>query len=464
MFLHLDERDPQSEAIVDGDGHRVSYADLIAFSKEFSGYIGRRCLVAVLTENTAAACMGYVSAMSSGIVPLMLSHTLSREVISSLFETYRPSFLWVPEDIRENYPYPVCFSKLGYSLLKTDLDPCPMAEELSLLLPTSGSTGSPKLVRHNYENVVSNAEAVAEVFELSPDSRGMVSLPLNFTQGLNVATSHLAAGGTVLLTRATLTEKAFWSFFREEKAESFTGVPYSYELLSRLRFFRMNLPDLKIINQGGGRMPDELFRQCAQYAADTGRRFIATYGSTETTSRMAYLPAELALLKCGSIGRPLPGRKIVLQDEDGCEVTEAGKIGEIVFHGPNVTLGYASCAQDLLKGDERQGIYATGDMAWRDEDGCYYIVGRRSRFLKLYGYRVGLDETERLLRGHLSLECACVGDDRQLRIYVTEDGREEEILSLLSSQISIPKNAFSVVRIDSIPKNESGKVLYKELL
>ena len=463
MFLHLDEKDPHIEAVVDGDGHRVTYGELLSFSNEFYTAVGHRCLLAVLTENTVGACAGYVASMISGIVPLMLSHTLTPEVLSSLFETYHPSFLWVPETIVGNYSYPVCFSKYGYALLRTEYSPYPMADQLALLLPTSGSTGSPKLVRHTLENVESNAAAVAGVFDLSPSSRGMVSLPLNFTQGLNVATSHLFAGGTVLLTRATLTEKAFWSFFRSEKAESFTGVPYSYELLSRLRFFRMDLPALKIINQGGGRMPDELFEQCAQYAADTGRKFIATYGSTETTSRMAYLPAELALSKRGSIGRPLPGRSIVLLDEEGNEVSGTNEVGEIVYHGPNVTLGYATCAQDLMNGDERHGVYATGDMAWRDEDGCYYIVGRKSRFLKLYGYRVGLDESERLIKGQLSIECACVGDDRQMRIYVTDPGKEEEIISLMSEHISVPRTAFSVIHIDHIPKNDAGKTQYKEL-
>ena len=463
MFLNIDKRRADSEALVDSDGCRITYGDLTSFVGQFYQSVGGRCLMVILTENCAAAAAGYAAAMCSRVVPLMLSHTLSSEALERFVRTYRPAFLFVPEKRIEEFPCPVCLRAYGYALLKTGLEPWPMAEELSLLLPTSGSTGSPKLVRHSYDNVESNARAVAEVFQLDAASRGMVSLPLNFTQGLNVATSHLAAGGTALLTRASLTEKTFWTFFRQERAQSFTGVPYSYEILNRIRFFRMDLPHLKIINQGGGRLPDHLFDACVSYARDTGRKFIATYGSTETTSRMAWLPAELAAQKRGSIGRPLPGRSMTIVDEDGNRVEEPGKVGEIVFRGPNVTLGYAECGDDLMKGDERHGVYATGDLAWRDADGCFYIVGRRNRFLKLYGFRVGLDETERQIKDALQISCACVGDDKQMRIYVEKSDEIQRIPSMLSACMGIPSAAFQVIEIERIPKNETGKTIYAQL-
>ena len=463
MLFDTDKYSIETEAIVDGDGHRVSYGDVLTFEKEFSSAVGGRCLIAVITENAAGAFLGYAACLENRIVPLMLSHTLADEAVQAFADTYHPSFFWVPEEMRENYPYEDVFRAYGYVLLKTGISPYEMYDDLSLLLPTSGSTGVPKLVRHSYENVVSNARAVAAAFELDPASRGMVSLPLNFTQGLNVASSHFIAGGTILLTRAGLTDRAFWSFFKEEHAQSFTGVPYSYELLNKLRFFRMNLPDLKIINQGGGRMPDDLFETCANYAAETGRKFIATYGSTETTSRMTYLPAEYACSKTGSIGIPFPGREVLLLDDEGNEISTPGMTGEIIYKGPNVTLGYAEKGDDLLLGDERNGVYATGDLAIRDEDGCYFIQGRKNRFLKLYGIRIGLDETERMLKSALGIECACVGDDKQMRVYVTDAAHVEEIMGMLRDRFSVPKSAFEVIVLDELPKNETGKVQYKML-
>lgn len=463
MFLDLDHKNPLAEAVVDGDGICITYKELRDFCGEFSRQIGDRALIFILSENVAGSCAGYVAALDGGMVPLMLTASLQADLLQNLIDTYHPSYLWAPRGFGGKEEHVPVFEKWDYQLLSTGHKSPAMAQELALLLPTSGSTGSPKLVRHTLDNVVANARAVAEAFKLGKDSRGMVSLPLNFTQGLNVATSHLYVGGTVLVTRATLTQREFWDFFKEQRAESFTGVPYSYELLDKLRFFKMDLPYLKIINQGGGRMTDELFLKCARYAKESGRQFIATYGSTETTSRMAYLPGEMAESKVGSIGRALPGCEMQLMDDGGNEILTPGVDGEIIFKGPNVTMGYAETAEDLMKGDERQGVYATGDLARFDKDGCFYIVGRKSRFLKLFGYRVSLDSIERHIKTSMGIACACTGSDQCMKVFVEQENKLEEVLQLLTQTTGLHKQAFAVRVIDSIPKNESGKTMYSAL-
>jgi long-chain acyl-CoA synthetase len=463
MFLELDKQPPLSTAIIDDQGHIMTYGELCSFSGTFYAQINRRTLIFILCENQAAVVAGYVACLNERVVPLLISATMDRQLLDNLIEIYHPEYLWLPQVQQEHFPYRPVFDSLGYTLVATDLTPYELYPDLSLLLTTSGSTGSPKFVRHSYQNVEANARNVARVFEMNESESGMVSLPLQFTQGLNVASSHLYGGATILLSTATLTQKEFWNFFKEYHATSFTGVPYSIEVLSRLRFFRMDLPDFKTLNQGGGRLTDELFKQCAEYADRTGRRFIATYGSTETTSRMAYLPPDLAMIKTGSIGRALPEGTLTLVDDDGSEITETGAIGEIVYKGPNVTLGYAECGEDLMLGDERQGVYATGDQAWRDEDGCHFIVGRKKRFLKLYGYRIGLDETERLIKGAFSMECACTGTDKKLLIYVTDDTRQKEILNFIVDKTGVYHSAFEVRKVEQIPKNDAGKILYEKL-
>ena len=463
MFLNIDKRDPVSEAIVDGDGLRITYGDLLSFTELFAQKVASRELIFVITENCGGACAGYVAALSNGIVPLMLSHTLNKELLSDLMQTYHPAYLWAPADYEMEQDYPTEFTYWGYKLMNTGFTSPAMAPELALLLPTSGSTGSPKLVRHKLENVEASARAVSSAFAFNENSRGMVSLPLNFTQGLNVATSHLYVGGTALMTKATITMREFWNFFKAEHAESFTGVPYSYEVLDKLRFFRMDLPDLKIINQGGGRMPDTLFTKCTTYATDTGRKFIATYGSTETTSRMAYLPAEVAAEKIGSIGKALPGYRIELKDADGNLITNANEDGEIVFYGANVTLGYAESAADLTKGDERCGVYATGDLAHYDEDGYLYVVGRKARFLKLFGYRVSLDSMERRIKASLGIACACTGTDKRMTVFVEREDVADDVMKILMETTNLHKQAFAVQFIENIPKNDSGKILYSAL-
>lgn len=463
MFLDIDKKRENLIAIIDNHDVVMTYGDLVNFSQEFYSKIGKRTLIFILCENSAGALAAYVSCLNNHVVPLMVSANIDHDMLENLINVYHPEFLWIPTHLCEYFNYSAIFQDMRYSLLTTNLISYPLYEDLSLLLTTSGSTGSAKYVRHSYNNVISNATNVAKVFELNETERGMVSLPLQFTQGLNVATSHLLVGATALLSTDNLMQKTFWEFFKENQATSMTCVPYSVELLDRLRFFRMDLPAFKVLNEGGGRLPDQLFMKCAEYAKTTGRKFIPTYGSTETTSRMAYLPAELSIHKCGSIGRPLPNCNFELLDDDGNIITEEHKVGEIIFKGPNVTLGYAECGDDLMKGDERFGVYHTGDLAYFDEDKCFFIVGRKKRFLKIFGYRISLDEVERLIKDAFHIECACVGTDKKLTVFTTQMDMEEEIIHFLGEKTGLHYSAFSAKTLESIPKNDTGKIQYKKL-
>ena len=125
-------------------------------------------------------------------------------------------------------------------------------------------------------------------------------------------------------------------------------------------------------------------------------------------------------------------------------------------------MGYAECLADLAKGDENKGLLITGDIAKRDEDGFYYIVGRKKRFIKLFGNRVNLDEAERLLK-NTTPDCACTGKDDLLTIYITDPDRKGEIRRYLSNKTGINSRAFRVRVIDEIPKNSSGKTIYSKL-
>ena len=90
--------------------------------------------------------------------------------------------------------------------------------------------------------------------------------------------SHLYVGATILITNLSMTDRNFWDFMKGQRATSFTGVPYSFEILNLMRFFRMDLPDLTLLTQGGGKMPRPLNLKFAEYCRDHGQRWIATYG------------------------------------------------------------------------------------------------------------------------------------------------------------------------------------------
>jgi acyl-coenzyme A synthetase/AMP-(fatty) acid ligase len=233
-------------------------------------------------------------------------------------------------------------------------------------------------------------------------------------------------------------------------------------MLKRLRLFRMDLPSLKTLTQAGGKLRPELVKEYIDCAVATNKQFIVMYGQTEATARMSYLPWDVASEKCASIGIAIPCGEFELQDENHQLITENEVDGELVYKGPNVSMGYAETCADLLKGDENNGILYTGDIARRDADGYYYITGRMKRFVKVFGNRVNLDATEQLLKS-AGFDCACVGVDEKITIFVKCDEQEQSIKDLLLQKTGLNTRAFEVRIIDSFPLSSSGKILYGEL-
>ncbi len=463
MILNLDKQPREALAAVDAAGDKLTYGELCYFSKMLESAMPFRSLLFLLTENNVGGIAWSIGCMGAKQVPLILNAHTEEGLFQNLMEIYRPPYLCVPAGNPFAGQFKVIMEAYGYVLLATGHESCPLHEELSHLLPTSGSTGSPKLVRHMYSNIEAAALNISTFFELTSNDRPLLVLPLYYTMGLSIVFSHLYVGATILATNQSMTDRAFWQFLKEQRATSFTGVPYSYEILNLMRFFRMDLPDLQLLTQGGGKMPKALNQKFVDYCKSTGKRWIATYGQSEGTARMAWLPAEWAESKMGSIGRAVPNGEMFLIDGEGNEITEPNVQGEMCYRGKNVTMGYARQREDLLLGDERNGFLKTGDLAYKDEDGCFYIVGRMGRFLKLFGMRIGLDECEQIIKAKFPIECACVGNDEKMTVYITDEGLTVSVKEELVEKTKLVATAFEIKVIPAIPKNEAGKTLYSKL-
>lgn len=462
MFLDVDKHTQDKTAIKDDGGCCLSYADICRVIQELAELRIPRSVVFCLCENCAGALVGYLAFENNGQVPLLLSSSLDDELRTRLDSLYSPSYYWLPERKTTEIDGQAVYSAYGYVLLKTNAEPYPINEKLSLLITTSGSTGSPKLVRHKYGNLESNAVNVAKAFSWTTDEIGICDLPMNYTMGLNVINSHLVVGATVLMVKANLMDPMFWDFIKINEGTSFCGVPFSYEIMRRIGFDKMDLPKLRTLAEGGGKLTDKLFIWAASYAKRNGKRFCATFGTSETSARMAFLDPELALDKICSIGKAIPNGELFLLDETA---DENGVVtGELGYRGPNVTMGYALCKEDLLKDDEFSGEYHTGDIAKRDADGYYYIIGRKGRFLKLFGLRVSLDEMERILKTQFpSSDFVCMGDDKRMTIYTTDKSLKDEIIPFISRKTNLHNSVFKVITLDRIPRNDFGKIKYGEL-
>ncbi len=463
MFLNIDQKPGNNILAVDSNGDRILYKEIALIAGEIKSKTSR-AIAFHLCDNSVGALASYLACIEAGIVDVMLSSLIDEELLDNLYEIYEPAYIWMPS-IKEN-TYSGCeklYEIHEYSLYRTPNTVYPLHEDLQLLMTTSGSTGSPKLVRYMKGNLEANARNVAKAFKWTSEERPLCDLAMNYTMGLNVINTHIFAGATVYLTNANIMSSEYWDFLKHNKLTNITGVPFSYELMLKLRFTRMDLPYLTTLAQGGGKLSDSVFKALAEYAEENGKRFIATFGTTETSARMTILDSDLALKKIGSIGKAIPEGRVFLLDDSGIEITESNIEGELAYSGPNVTMGYAVKKEDLIKDDEFRGIYHTGDIAIKDEEGFYYIVGRKSRFIKMLGHRVSLDQCEQFIRNEFHVECACVGNDDHMKIYVVDESLLNQITLYISQKTGFYKSMFETVFITEIPKNESGKIMYKSL-
>jgi acyl-coenzyme A synthetase/AMP-(fatty) acid ligase len=462
VFENLEKYD-SCAALIDESGSIISYNLLLREADTIAEKIGQRCLVFLMCRNCSESVAGYVGFLRNQIVPVLVNDSISVSFLEYLIEQYHPLYFYLPTErvIEVNGTSIYIFG--SYSLLKLEYqDDYILNHELALLLTTSGSTGSPKLVRQSYKNIEANTISIITYLDITKRDRAITTLPMSYTYGLSIINTHLYSGASLILTDSSLMEQRFWTLIKKEKATTFGGVPYTYEMLKRLHFEKIDIPDLRYITQAGGKLSKELADEYIGICKKKNAKFIIMYGQTEATARMSYLPWEFSELKSGSIGIAIPGGSFTLEDEHGSVIEGTDITGELIYKGNNVTLGYADNRFDLERGDDNNNVLYTGDMAKRDNDGFYYIVGRKKRFLKLYGNRVNLDEVESFLKNG-GFDCACAGEDDQMRVYTTNKDDRKKIELFITTYTGINRNGFKILLIDLIPRNESGKIMYTEL-
>lgn len=339
--------------------------------------------------------------------------------------------------------------------------PVALHPDLCILLSTSGTTGSPKLVRLSRRNIEANAASIASYLGIGAADRAITSLPLYYSYGMSVLNSHLQAGATLLLTPRSAAEDEFWRFFEQEGATSLSGVPFTFDLLERIGFRTRHYPALRYLAQAGGRLPAERVALYAQWAKETAKQIFVMYGQTEASPRMAYVPPDQLAENSDCIGIPIPEGHFELIDEDGNPVAGFNQPGELLYRGPNVMMGYALSADDLAAASGPNEL-RTGDLACRKANGNYYITGRKSRFSKILGLRISLDEIERWINANGSQGIAS-GDDKLIVVAVSEIDHAD-IKHRLMQRFALPSSAVAVIFLDPLPTLASGKFDYRKVL
>jgi long-chain acyl-CoA synthetase len=427
-------------------GETISYRALAERVRALAEQLARpeRALVFAACGLDVGSVVGYLAALAAGhVVFLFDAGSPQREQLEQL---YQPNFLLRGEALSAGSPR-------AHALHPS----------LQLLLSTSGTTGSPKLVRLSLDNLRANARSIAQYLELDARERAISSLPFHYSYGLSVLNSHLLVGASIVVSDASVMRPELWSAMREHGCTSFAGVPYAYQIMRRVGFEKQELPTLRTLTQAGGKLPTPVANHYRQLMEARGGRFFTMYGQTEATARMSYLPPARAAHKAGSIGIAIPGGTLSVVDLELGHELGAGVTGQLVYRGPNVMLGYASSAAELALGDSQAGVLYTGDLGHCDEEGFFFITGRLKRFAKVYGLRINLDEVEGLVRQHGN--AAVVSDDERLAVYC-EFGDEAALAALrseLAGSLQLNVNTFRTERVEALPLLASGKVDYDAL-
>jgi acyl-CoA synthetase (AMP-forming)/AMP-acid ligase II len=407
----------------------------------------RRPLVLLEATNELDSIVAYLSCLRAGW-PVILVAEGQGSAGSRIASTYQPNLLIRREGAE-------WAAALGAP------DPVPMHPELAVLLSTSGTTGASKLVRLSGNNLQANAASIVAYLKLTPDDRAITALPYHYSYGLSVLHTHLLAHAALILTGASLVDDEFWALARRHGATSLALVPTQFELLEKIQFSEQHLPTLRYVTQAGGKLDARLATEFARQAAARGWQFFIMYGQTEAGPRMSYVPPEDVERWYHSIGRPVDGGRFHLIDAAGEEITGSCQPGELVYEGPNVMLGYALERSDLDKpaGPPR---LQTGDIAERLENGYFRITGRTSRFIKLFGLRISLDEVEGRLRaqGHRAIVS---GSDEKLVVFLSDATDVAALRARIARDYQWPERVVQVVRLESVPLLSSGKVDYAEL-
>ena len=418
----------------------LSYRDLAARAAAVAAELaGTRRLVLLETRNDLHTLVHYLGALAAGHVVLPMPGGRPYPEITA---TYAPDVVIDGDGIRE-----ISSAEPGSARL--------LHPDLALLLSTSGSTGSPKLVRLSAHNVIANARAIAEYLGLRDTDRAATTLPMSYCYGLSVIHSHLLVGAGLILTDTSVVDDEFWELFRRHRGTSLAGVPYTFDLLDRVGFADMDLPDLRYLTQAGGRLAPERVRAYAELGERSGWRFFVMYGATEATARMAYLPPELARSRPDAIGRPIPGGSFRIDPVEGWD----DGAGELVYQGPNVMMGYARDRSDLARGSTLAEL-RTGDIARQGADGLYEVIGRASRFVKMFGLRIDLQQLEAQLRGR-GVTAMCTGDGDRIALAYSGAPGEPEVSRAAADAAGLPAAAVTAVRVAALPHTASNKPDYR---
>jgi len=438
---------PGDLALIEADsGLQMTYGELqaqiAARAAEISALASDGGLALQKVELTAESVISLLALREAGIPVVLCDPAIDDDELKSLQQRYIIDLVVHNETVTSTGQH---------------VEARTWGEPVEVLLRTSGSTGNPKLVQLTGASLNTNAVDIVEALGITSGDRGLAPLPLHYSYGLSILNSHLAAGACTVLTTASPIRPEFWEAIEEYSVSSLPGVPYSYEMYRRAGIEKRLAPSVRYLSQAGGKLKRPLVDYMRKLLADRNCDFFIMYGQTEAGPRMSVLPSSELEAHPDSAGYAMASGRFDIHEPD------AEGVGEVVYTGPNVMIGYAGSDADLGV-RTLDGSLSTGDLGRLDAEGRLYITGRIKRIAKLFGIRVNLDDIEAHFSGLGSI--AAVERTNYLEVLVERTLDAELAASLVSEleqRLGVPPRSVRVSTIEELPLNANGKIDYRSL-
>ena len=441
--------------------NKVYFSDILNISNKFQKIVNRRSLTILIADNSLESLCGYISLLRSNNVVMLLDSSIKDKDLQFIINKFLPKFVFCSRANLKKLPkdyFNLEHTFQNYSLMKSKKENLyKINDQLMILISTSGSIGEPKFVKLSLNNIMVNTQSIISYLSLKSFDRAITTMPLSYSYGFSIINTHLYCGGSIVPNNFSLVDRNFWELYSKSKPTNINGVPFFYEMINKIGVEKILKHKPRFITQAGGKIKKEIFRKIASKCLENKISFYLMYGQTEAGPRISYHKVKKSDLNEPNItiGKPIPGGKLFLRDNNNFLIKNKNVKGNIIYEGKNIFGGYAKSCLDLSSFDNKTEL-KTGDTGYQDKNGKFFISGRKSRFIKIYGYRLNLDYFEEKLNSN-GLNVACVGVNEKLYIFSLKTN------SKLKNFIDLPKNAYKIILLKEFPLNDNGKISYSNL-
>jgi len=436
---------------------KYSFKQIFDLSDRYFKEVESRSLILIQADRDIDTILSYIGSLRKDSVPFLVDSNLSIKSLSILLEKYKPDYLIHKNNQKfKNYDFYKKIGKKNFFKIK-EKNLIKLNDKLCIIMPTSGSMGDTKCVRISKDNITYVTKSIVKYLMMDNYRVSISSLPFNYIYGLSVFNCSLESRSKFVVSNSSWIERNFWNDVEFHKVTDLSGVPFMFQTLKRLNISKKILSNLKCVNQAGGRLEPNLTEFFVDFFQSKNINFYTMYGATEASPRISFVPPEKAKEKIGSVGIPIDIGKVYTDNND------KKSLGEIIYEGKNVCMGYAFTRHELTLNDVNKGILKTGDVGYIDKDGYITITGRKKRFVKIYGISVNLDKIESELK-KITEDLAVIGKDDLILILLGNSFKNQnELKKELKNNINFPFRAIKIKNVSTIYKNSSNKLDYARM-